>query len=218
MTQKIDIGDYVNLKLDQNEMATSLNNLHNEHYSNQERGSLMMDNLMEQIENIPQTQPQQMMMQQQQQMMMQQPQQQMMMQQPQQQMMMQQPQQQMMMQQNIPINLYNNEIEDEKNKVLKDLDITESDKSEIKIIKSNNEKKDVVNKEIVEKKPERKSFTSHIKETILVILLYVIIGNDYINSYITKYIPYLSEIPLIVFIIKAILIGSLFHLIRWFMK
>lgn len=217
MAQQIDIGDYVNLNLDQNDMATSLNNLHNEHYSNQERGSQMMDNLMNQIENIPQTQPQQMMMKQPQQIIMQQPQQ--IMQQPQQ-MMMQQPQQIMMQQpqQNIPINLYNNGIETEKNKVLKDLDITESDKYEINNIKLNNEIIDIVDKEIIEKKVEIKSFTSHIKETILVVLLYIIIGNDYINLYITKYITYLNDSPLIIFIIKAILIGLLFHLIRWFMK
>jgi hypothetical protein len=205
MSQKIDIGDYVNLNLDQNDMATSLNNLHNEHYENQERGSQIMDNLIDEIENIPHTQPQMMMQQQHQ--MMQQPQQ-MMMQQPQQQMMMQQPQQQMMMQQQPQMNLYK-DVESEKTKILKELDMIDSEKSDIK-----NNNLELTEKELF----ETKSFTSHIKETFLVILLYIIIGNDYINEYITKYIPYLSETPSILLAIKVILMGLLFHTIRYFMN
>ncbi len=200
MAQKIDIGDYVNLNLDQNDMATSLNNLHNEHYANQERGSQIMDNLIDEIENIPHTQPQMMMQQQ----MMQQPQQMMMQQQPQ---MMMQPQQQMIMQQPQQMNLYK-DVESEKTKILKELDMIESEKSDIK-----NNNLELTEKELV----ETKSFTSHIKETFLVILLYIIIGNDYINEYITKYVPYLSETPSILLAIKVILMGLLYHIIRYFM-
>ena len=199
MAQKIDIGDYVNLNLDQNDMATSLNNLHNEHYANQERGSQIMDNLIDEIENIPHTQPQMMM----QQPMMQQPQQMMMQQQPQ---MMMQPQQQMIMQPQ-QMNLYK-DVESEKTKILKELDMIESEKSDIK-----NNNLELTEKELV----ETKSFTSHIKETFLVILLYIIIGNDYINEYITKYVPYLAETPSILLAIKVILMGLLYHIIRYFM-
>ena len=69
MAQKIDIGDYVNLNLDQNDMATALNNLNNPN------GSQIIENLMQQYDNVQQQPP--MMQQQQPQQLMQQPQQQM---------------------------------------------------------------------------------------------------------------------------------------------
>ena len=209
MTQKIDIGDYVNFNLDKNEMATSLNNLNNGNYT--ERGSHMMDNLMEEIENMPQTQP----------LIlgnksdgMQQP----MMQQPMmQQSMMQQP---MMQQQQQPIiqqPVYYKENDSEKKKVLKDLDITESEKIIVEPkdlnLEVNNEPE-----QFSEKVVKKKSLLSNIKETILVVLLYILIGNDYVNLYVTNYIPYFNESPLILFMIKVILIGLLFHTIRWFIK
>jgi predicted nuclease with TOPRIM domain len=123
-------------------------------------------------------------------------------------MMMQQPQQQMMMQQQPQMNLYK-DVESEKTKILKELDMIDSEKSDIK-----NNNLELTEKELF----ETKSFTSHIKETFLVILLYIIIGNDYINEYITKYIPYLSETPSILLAIKVILMGLLFHTIRYFMN
>ena len=174
MSQKIDIGDYVNLNLDQNDMATALNNLNNPN------GSQVIDNLMEQYEGIQQQQP-----------IMQQP----IMQQP----MMQQP----MMQQPNLTNLYNN-TNDEKNKILKDLDLSE--------------KKPQAETTIADAETNKKSLMLHIKETALVVLLYIILGNDYINSYITKYVPYFNETPLVLFIIKVILMGLLYHAIRYFMN
>ena len=176
MSQKIDIGDYVNLNLDQNDMATALNNLNNPN------GSQVIDNLMEQYEGMQQ-QPQ--MMQQQ-------------MQQPIMQQQMQQP-----MQQPIITNLYNN-TNDEKNKILKDLDLSE--------------KQPQADSTVTDPETNKKSLMLHIKETALVVLLYIMLGNDYINVYITKYVPYFNESPLVLFIIKVILMGLLYHAIRYFMN
>jgi len=193
MAQKIDIGDYVNLNLDQNDMATALNNLNNPN------GSQIIENLMQQYDNVQQQPP---MMQQQhpQQLMqpLQQPQPQL-----QQQQMQQQPIQQLPMQQPIISTLFNKQ-NDEKNKILKDLDLSE--------------KKPVVDTTIVDTQSTKNSLMLHIKETILVVLLYLLIGNDYVNTYITKYVPYFNETPLILFAIKVILMGLLYHIIRYFMN
>ena len=178
MSQKIDIGDYVNLNLDQNDMATALNNLNNPN------GSQVIDNLMEQYEGMQQQPP---MMQQQPPMMQQQQMQQPMMQ----------------MQQPIVTNSYNN-TNDEKNKILKDLDLSE--------------KQHQVDSTVADAETNKKSLMLHIKETALVVLLYIILGNDYINAYITKYVPYFNESPLVLFIIKVILMGLLYHAIRYFMN
>ena len=188
MAQKIDIGDYVNLNLDQNDMATALNNLNNPN------GSQIIENLMQQYDNVQQQPP---MMQQQQQ---QHPQQ--LMQQPQQ--MQQHPQMVQMVQQQPIISTLFNKQNDEKNKILKDLDLSE--------------KKPVVDTTIVDTQSTKKSIMLHMKETILVVLLYLLIGNDYVNTYITKYVPYFNETPLILFIIKVILMGLLYHIIRYFMN
>ena len=179
MAQKIDIGDYVNLNLDQNDMATALNNLNNPN------GSQVIDDLMEQYEGMQQ-QPQMMQQQQMQQQQMQQP-------------IMQQP----IMQQPIMTNLYNN-TNDEKNKILKDLDLSE--------------KQPQADSTVADAETNKKSLMLHIKETVLVVLLYIMLGNDYINEYITKYVPYFNESPLVLFIIKVILMGLLYHAIRYFMN
>ena len=178
MTQKIDIGDYVNLNLDQNDMATALNNLNNPN------GSQVIDDLMEQYEGMQQ-QPQ------------------MMQQQQQQQQMQQQQMQQPIMQQPIMTNLYNN-TNDEKNKILKDLDLSE--------------KQPQADSTVADAETNKKSLMLHIKETVLVVLLYIMLCNDYINEYITKYVPYFNESPLVLFIIKVILMGLLYHVIRYFMN
>jgi hypothetical protein len=179
MAQKIDIGDYVNLNLDQNDMATALNNLNNPN------GSQVIDDLMEQYEGMQQ-QPQIMQQQQMQQQQMQQP-------------IIQQP----IMQQPIMTNLYNN-TNDEKNKILKDLDLSE--------------KQPQADSTVADAETNKKSLMLHIKETVLVVLLYIMLGNDYINVYITKYVPYFNESPLVLFIIKVILMGLLYHAIRYFMN
>jgi hypothetical protein len=199
MAQKIDIGDYVNLNLDQNDMATALNNLNNPN------GSQVIDNLMEQYDGVMQQQPQ--MMQPQPQQLMQQPQ----MMQPQPQMMQQQPQmmqqQPQMVQQPIITTVFNKNNE-EKNKILKDLDLDLSEKKpSVEITAAT-----------IDTKPTKKSLMLHMKETILVIFLYIIFGNDYINTYITKYVPYFNELPLVLFVIKVILVGLLYHIIRYFMN
>jgi len=197
MAQKIDIGDYVNLNLDQNDMATALNNLNNPN------GSQVIDNLMEQYDGVMQQQPQ----------MMQQHPQQLMQQQPQQlhqsQMMQQQPiqQQQQMVQQPIITNVFNKNNE-EKNKILKDLDLSEK-KPEVET---------TIVTTTLDTQSTKKSLMLHMKETILVIFLYIIFGNDYINTYITKYVPYFNELPLVLFVIKVILVGLLYHIIRYFIN
>jgi hypothetical protein len=38
------------------------------------------------------------------------------------------------------------------------------------------------------------------------------------NTYVTKYIPYFNELPLVLFVIKVILMGLLYHIIRYFMN
>ena len=199
MAQKIDIGDYVNLNLDQNDMATALNNLNNPN------GSQIIENLMQQYDNVQQQPP---MMQQQhpQQLMQQQMQPQQMQQQQmqQQQMQQQQPQMVQMVQQQPIISTLFNKQNDEKNKILKDLDLSE--------------KKPIVDTTIVDTQSTKKSIMLHMKETILVVLLYLLIGNDYVNTYITKYVPYFNETPLILFVIKVILMGLLYHIIRYFMN
>ncbi len=196
MAQKIDIGDYVNLNLDQNDMATALNNLNNPN------GSQIIENLMQQYDNVQQQPP---MMQQQQhpQQLMQQPQQQQMQQSQQQMQQSQQMQQLPPIQQPIISTLFNKQ-NDEKNKILKDLDLSE--------------KKPVVDTTIVDTQSTKNSLMLHVKETILVVLLYLLIGNDYVNTYITKYVPYFNETPLILFAIKVILMGLLYHIIRYFMN
>ena len=151
MAQKIDIGDYVNLNLDQNDMATALNNLNNPN------GSQIIENLMQQYDNVQQQPP---MMQQQHPQQLMQPLQQPQLQQQQQQMQ-QQPIQQLPMQQPIISTLFNKQ-NDEKNKILKDLDLSE--------------KKPVVDTTIVDTQSTKNSLMLHIKETILVVLLYLLIG------------------------------------------
>jgi hypothetical protein len=190
MAQKIDIGDYVNLNLDQNDMATALNNLNNPN------GSQVIDNLMEQYDGVNMQQPQMMQPQ-----MMQQ--QQMQQQQMQPQMVQMQPQMIQMQQPQMMTNLFNKQTE-EKNKILKDLDLSE--------------KKPEVETTIANTESTKKSLMLHMKETILVVLLYIMLGNDYINTYVTKYVPYFNESPLVLFVIKVILIGLLYHIIRYFMN
>ena len=185
MAQKIDIGDYVNLNLDQNDMATALNNLNNPN------GSQVIDNLMEQYDGVNMQQPQMMQQQMQPQQM-----------QPQQMIQMQQPQMVQMQQPQMMTNLFNKQT-DEKNKILKDLDLSE--------------KKPEVETTVAESQSTKKSLMLHMKETILVVLLYIMLGNDYINTYVTKYVPYFNESPLVLFVIKVILIGLLYHIIRYFM-
>jgi hypothetical protein len=185
MAQKIDIGDYVNLNLDQNDMATALNNLNNPN------GSQVIDNLMEQYDGVNMQQPQMMQQQMQPQQM-----------QPQQMIQMQQPQMVQMQQPQMMTNLFNKQT-DEKNKILKDLDLSE--------------KKPEVETTVAESQSTKKSLMLHMKETILVVLLYIMLGNDYINTYVTKYVPYFNESPIVLFVIKVILIGLLYHIIRYFM-
>ena len=200
MSQKIDIGDYVNLNLDQNDMATALNNLNNPN------GSQVIENLMQQYDNVQQQPP--MMQQHPQQLMQQHPQPQMMQQQPQmQQQQLQQMQQQPMQQQPIITNVFNKNNE-EKNKILKDLDLSEK-KPEVET---------TIATTTLDTQSTKKSLMLHMKETILVIFLYIIFGNDYINTYITKYVPYFNELPLVLFVIKVILMGLLYHIIRYFMN
>jgi len=242
MSQQIDIGDYVNLNLDQNENISTLNNLHNRQYLNemqQSNGSQMMDHLIEQLENIPQTQPiimqqhQQQQYQQQPQMIQQQPQ---MIQQPPQYQQQQQtqyqqqppqyqqqpPQQQMIPQQQFSIM---QKLESEKIKAIKDLNISESsndsEKSELKKSPKYEKQNDgYANHNLISSrvKSEQKTFFSHINETVIVIVLYIIFGNPYINLYITKYIPYLQESPSILFVLKLIIFALLYHSIRFFIN
>lgn len=198
MAQKIDIGDYVNLNLDQNDMATALNNLNNPN------GSQVIDNLMEQYDGVMQQQPQMMQPQMHQQQMIQP---QMNQQQMHQQQMHQQPQmvQQQMVQQPIITNVFDKNNE-EKNKILKDLDLSEK-KPAVETTTTT-----------LDTQTTKKSLMLHMKETILVVFLYIILGNDYINTYVTKYIPYFNELPLVLFVIKVILMGLLYHIIRYFMN
>lgn len=217
----MNINEYINLNLDKNEMATQVVNLQQTqgYYPDMQAnasGTQMMDNLIQQMEQMPQTQPmvisgqaQSQMVQQpqiaQQPQMTQQPQ---MVYQPQQmgyqqqQMGYQQQQPQQMNQQ--PIFVPQNTIS-EKSQAIKDLEISSSE--------SILEEKKPEEKKVT---PTKKSFTGHLNDTIMVVILYMIISNPYITPQLVKFVPFFETYPWALFGLKVLVFGILFHLIKWF--
>jgi len=233
----MNINDYVNLNLDKNDMATPLNNLPSNYYQEHPNasGTQMMDNLIQQMEQIPQSQPlmlsgkqmpqqqmpQQQMQQQQisqQQISQQQISQQQISQQQisQPQMQIQQPQQQMpTFVQNQPqvqtqTFIPTKKLNSEKEKAIKEFEISSSEEKV-------SDKKEFDKYEDLTKKTSTKSLTSHINETILAVILYAVISNPFITPLILKYVPIFETYPNLLFGLKVILFAVFYHLVRWLM-
>ena len=180
------IEDYVNLNLDQNDMATPINNLQN---------NQMMNNIIEQMENIPQNNnlPRQM-----QQQYNQQPQpQQQFNQQPQQQYNQQQMHQQIhtqIIEPSIPLKQFDPEHNSEDNKIVLSETI---DKNIIKPI-------------VETKTPSKFS----IKEFVLIFILYIMFEFGFLH-----YDEYFSEIvsPYVLICVKTLLFLILYSIIKYFL-
>jgi hypothetical protein len=108
----------------------------------------------------------------------------------------------------------------DKKKVLKDLELSNSssEKSEIKSSINLEPEKNDVNLKKNNYVITKKTLFSNINETVVTIILYIIFSNPYIDLLMVKYIPFLTEKPLIIFTIKLFLFGILYHLINWFMN
>jgi hypothetical protein len=215
---QMNINDYVNLNLDKNDMSTPLNNLPANYYQEHPNttGTQMMDNLIQQMEQMPQSQPL-MLSGQQMQMPMQQPPQQMPMQ------MAMQPQMQPQMQQQIQTTFIPNQHQtqvqpqtfvptkkpnSEKEKAIKELEISSSDEKTL-------EKKPVKSEDSIKK--TSKSLTSNINDTVIAVILYTVISNPFITPFILKYVPFFESSPNLLFGLKIILFAVIYHLVRWFM-
>lgn len=237
---QMNINDYVSLNLDKNDMSTPLNNLPGNYYQDANpSGTQMMDSLIQQMEQVPQSQP--LMLSAQPQMPMQmatsQPQMpmgqaqmpmpmQMPMAQPQMQMPMSQPQMPQSQMQ-MPMGLVPTQAHQanqtnqtqpfiptkksslEKEKAIKELEISSS---EVKV----SEKKQMgklENSSIL----VPKSLTSNINETIVAVVLYALISNPFITPMILNYIPFFETSPNLLFVSKVILFAIIYHLVRWVM-
>jgi len=241
----MNINEYVNMNLDKNDMSTTIGTLQNP-YPDQS-GTQMMDNLIQQMEQMPQTQPmvisgqqmqtQQLPMQTQQvqqlPMQTQQVQQNHQNQQSQQVQQIQAPQNQQsqQVQQNhqyqqshqLPIQAQQNQVfmsnqqfplsnkltknNLEKEKAMKELEISSSESSKSKQV--------YIKDKIPLVEIKEKTLTSHINETIMVVILFILIANPYIGPFCIKYIPFFEIYPLALFATKVLLFGLFYHLARW---
>jgi hypothetical protein len=243
----MNINEYVNMNLDKNDMSTTIGTLQNPYQD--QTGTQMMDNLIQQMEQMPQTQPkvisgqqiqgqqqlpmsgQQLPMSgQQQQLPMSVQQQQLPMPVQQQQLPMPVQQQQLPMQgQQMPLPNQSNQNQVfmtnqqfqsssnkhtktnlEKEKVMKELEISSSESSKSK-------EDDIKNIIPLDKSVEikEKTLISHINETIMVVLLFILITNPFIGPLCIKYIPFFEMYPLALFGTKILLFGLIYHLARW---
>jgi len=221
---QMNINDYVNLNLEKNDMSTPLNNLPGNYYQENPNpsGTQMMDNLIQQMEQMPQSQP--LMLSGQGQMPSQMPSQipaQMPVQIPAQipaQMPVQQVQHQQQVQTFIPNQhqvqsqtfIPTKKPNSEKEKAMKELEISSSEEKV-------SEKKQVIKSEDLINKTDNKSLTSHLNETVLALIIYSIISNPFTHMLILKYVPFFTASPYLLFGVKVILFAVIFHLIRWLM-
>ena len=206
MSQSIDIGDYVNLKLDQNDMATSIGNLNN----NYMQGGQQMIDIIDQMENVQQTQPistRQMMQQQQPpQQMMQAQQQSQLQHQPLQMMQQHQQPQQMMQQHQVPQKQMM--AQNIKQKILNQVNKEINSDSDHNLNLSDSEKHKSL------KEPSKMKII--LKDTILVIILFLIFGNKYIDYILETYVSFLS-LPLVILGLKTLVISLLFFLVKYYL-
>lgn len=114
-------------------------------------------------------------------------------------------QQQMPAQTFIPSNKNNSE----KEKAMKELEISSSEKKPIT--------KSEDTEPIVETKTKPKTLISNINETIFAVILYALISNPFITPFIVQHIPFFETSPSALFGVKVILFAIIYHLVRWLM-
>ena len=209
----MNINDYVNLNLDKNDMTTPLTNLQTPGYYQDQMsmpsGTQMMDNLIQQMEQMPQSQPI-VMSKNMGQLTMGQPMigqptmiSQPMMGQP----MMSQPTMMNQPTMSQPI-FIPQKLLSEKTQAKIDLEISSNE--------STLEEKKPQEEQSLTPELKKKSFTAHLSDTILVVILYIIISNPYIASQIVTLVPFFETYPWAFYSLKIIMFGLLFHLIKWF--
>ncbi len=221
---QMNINDYVNFNLDNNNPS----------------GSQMMDNLIQQMEQMPQTQPLMLSGQGQMGQPMQQPMQQpiqpmhpigqpiqqiqpmqpmqpMQPIQPMQPMQQIQPMQQPMGQQIQPMGqtfVPTKKPSSEKEKAMKELEISSS---EAQLSEKKQKPKSTPESTSTSLVPSPKSLTSNINETGVAVLLYALISNPFMTPLILKYVPFFETSPNLLFVCKVILFALIYHLVRWLM-
>jgi len=216
----MNINDYVNLNLDKNDMSTPLNNIPGNYYQDvNPSGTQMMDNLIQQIEQMPQSQPlmlsgQQSMQtpntqyqqfvpnQQIQQFVPNQQTQQFVPNQQTQQFVPNQQTQQFVPNQQTQSFIPTQKPISEKEKALKELELSSS------------EEKVSEKKQTVGLTNSFRLLTSNIKETVIAVLIYVIISNPFITPLVLKYIPFFETSPNLLFGLKVVLFALIYHLVR----